>query len=410
MPILTDSALNMKLPKMYKVQQEFEAEEILDTEQVINQEINKPEIKKMIKNGQRIALAVGSRGIYNLDLIVKQVVTSLKNLGADPFIVPSMGSHGGATAEGQKEVLENYGITEDAMGVPIVSSMEVEQIGKTESGIPVFFDKNALQADLVIPIGRVKPHTDFKGTIESGICKMLAIGLGKHVGCSRLHQEGFDTFHKLIPEVAEVIIQKAPIGFGMAIVENAFDRTANITCIPSSRILSEEPALLDFAKRSMPKLLFKEIDVLIVEEIGKDISGAGMDPNITGRTTKGIIEGFDGPTIQRIVVLDLTENTHGNATGIGAAEFTTKKLADKLDFAATYTNCIASSNPEGARLPVVMDTEREALIAAIKCCNRIEMEHPKVVRIKNTLELKEIYVSEALLEFVNQSSKLKLIN
>ncbi|MEK3981593.1 lactate racemase domain-containing protein [Psychrobacillus sp. FSL K6-2836] len=409
MPILTDTALKMILPKMYKVQQEFEAEEITNIKQAVDTEINRAEIKKIVKTGQRIALAVGSRGIYNLDAIVKQTIISLKELGADPFIIPAMGSHGGATSEGQKQVLEDYGITEEAMGVSIISSMEVEQIGETESGIPVFLDKNALQADLIVPIGRIKPHTDFKGPIESGICKMLAIGLGKHEGCSRIHQEGFDTFHKVIPEIAQVIINRAPIGFGIAIVENAFDRTAKIKCMIASNILKEEPLLLEFAKASMPKLLFDEIDVLIVEEIGKDISGAGMDPNITGRTTKGIIEGFTGPTIQRIVVLDLTEHTHGNAAGIGAAEFITKSVMDKIDLVSTYTNCVASSNPEGARLPIVMDTEREALIAAIKCCNRIDIENPKIVRIKNTLDLSEIYVSEALVENVKHSTRLKII-
>jgi hypothetical protein len=409
MPILTDTALKMTLPTMYKVQQEFEAEEIADINQAVKAEINKAEIRGLIKTGQKIALAVGSRGIHNLDAIVRQTIVSLKGLGAEPFIIPSMGSHGGATAEGQKQVLADYGITEHAMGVSIVSSMEVEQIGETENGIPVFLDKNALQADLIVPIGRVKPHTDFKGPIESGICKMLAIGLGKHEGCSRLHQEGFDTFHKVIPEVAQVIIKQAPIGFGLAIVENAFDRTAKIKCMPAPRILEEEAQLLEYAKTSMPKLLFENIDVLIIEEIGKDISGAGMDPNITGRTTKGIIEGFDGPAIQRIIVLDLTEHTHGNAAGIGAAEFTTKKVMDKIDFTSTYTNCIASANPEGARLPIVMETEREALIAAIQCCNRIDINHPKIVRIKNTLDLSEIHVSEALMEYVGRSRRLNVM-
>ncbi len=410
MPILTDSALKISLPKMTKVMQTFDRIKIENIEEIIIQELRKEEIYKRVYPGQKIALAIGSRGIYQLDVIVKTLVNFLKDKGAKPFIVPSMGSHGGATAPGQLKVLESYGISEIKMGVPIISSMEVIEIGKTVDGIPVYFDKVAYEnADMVIPVARIKPHTDFKGEIESGICKMMAIGLGKHIGCSRLHQEGFDTFAKLIPEVAKIIIEKTKIGFGLGIIENAYDKTMTIQAIPSDKIIDEEKKLLTIAKRQMPSIMVPEIDVLIVEEIGKDISGAGMDPNIIGRTTKGKLDGFNGPKIQRIVVLGLSDATQGNACGIGLADFTTRKVADQINQVSTYANVIASANPEAGRIPISLDNEREAIIAAIKCCSRIDENNPKIVRIKNTLDLEIIEVSQNILTDLVNNERIRII-
>lgn len=409
MPILTAEALKRKLPAMYRVKQEFDAPTLDNIEELVCREMNKERIREVVKPGQRVAIAVGSRGIANLEKVVKTVGLCLKEWGARPFIVPAMGSHGGATAQGQKEVLEGYGINEASMEMPVLSSMDVVEIGRTSQGIPVFIDKIAYHADLIVPVARIKPHTDFKAEIESGLCKMLAIGLGKHVGCSRLHEEGFHRFHEVIPAVAEVVLNNAPIAFGMALVENAYDKTGQITAVPANVFLQEEPQLLKTAKALMPRIMLKDIDVLVVEQIGKDISGAGMDPNITGRTARGLIPGFDGPDIQRIVVLGLTENTHGNACGLGLAEFTVREVVQKIDYTSTYANVLASSNPDVGKIPVVLENEREAIIAAIQCCYGIDRHNPRIVRIKNTLHLEEILVSEALIPEVKENNRLKIM-
>jgi hypothetical protein len=409
MPILTESALTLTLPKMVKIRQKFDPAEILDIEGEVRRQLYKDEIKSVVKPGKKIALAVGSRGICNIARIVKTVADCLKEMGAEPFIVPAMGSHGGATAEGQREVLAGFGINEEAMGIPIKSSMEVVKIGETGEGVPVYMDKLAYESDMVVLIARVKPHTDFKGKVESGLCKMMAIGLGKHEGCSRIHQEGFENFHTVIPDVAEVFLKNAPIGFGVAIVENAYDKTAIIEAMPVKNIIEEDARLLVQAKKQMPRIMLPTVDVLIVEQIGKDITGAGMDPNIVGRTTKGKLPGFNGPDIQRIVVLGLSEATHGNACGLGLADFTVKDIIDKLDYTATYANVIASGNPEAGRLPVAMESEREAIIAAVKCCVRIDENNPRIVRIKDTLHMGEIYISENLLPEVAGNENIEIL-
>lgn len=410
MPILLEEDLKMQLPRMIKVRQKFKDEHILNIEQAIRQELKQDKIKSLIKPGQSIAVAVGSRGINHLSKIVKETVNYLKELGAFPFIVPAMGSHGGATADGQLEVLHGYGVTEQAMGVPIKSSMEVVLLGVTPNDIPVYVDKYALAADMVVLINRVKPHTGFRGPIESGICKMMAIGLGKHVGCSRLHQEERSIFSSALVSVAEVFLEKANFGFGLALVENAFDQTAFVKALVKDELLKEEQELLIKAKALLPALLLPKIDVLLVEQIGKNISGPGMDPNIIGRHSAfGEVAGYVGPTIERIVVLDLSKGTHGNATGIGTADFITKTAFDKIDFMATYANQIAARNPAGGRIPITMETEREALIAAIKCCRNIDENGPCIVRIKDTLHLSEIWLSENMLPFIAGNSLLEIM-
>lgn len=407
MPILTEDALNIKIPRLVKVNQKFNREKINNIEEAIMEQLLSIKKNKSIKPGSQVALLVGSRGINNLPKIVKQMGDQLKSFGAKPFIIPSMGSHGGGTAEGQIEVLKHLGIDEETMDMPIKSSMEVTMVGTTLEGVPVYVDNIALDTDLIIPIVRVKPHTDFKGKVESGICKMLAIGLGNHIGCSRLHQEGFDSFPKLIPEVAEIIINKVNIYYALTIIENALDETAHIELVQSKDILYREPILLEKAKELMPSLLLPKIDVLIIEKIGKDISGAGMDTNIIGRTAKGTMKGYKGPEIQRIVVLDLTTKTNGNATGLGLADFTTKKLFNKINYESTYANVIASSNPEGGRIPIICEDEKEALIAAIKCCSRVEPQNVKIVKIKNTLELGEVWVSENYSDYIEYNKRLE---
>ncbi|MGE5700956.1 MAG: lactate racemase domain-containing protein [Clostridia bacterium] len=399
----------MKLPRMAKIRQHFHGPRVEHIGEAVKQELSRDGIRQAVKPGERIALTVGSRGIANIAEIIRAVGVQLTAWGAKPFIVPAMGSHGGATAEGQLQVLREYGITEEAMNMPILSSMDVVQIAIIEPGIPIYIDRHAYEADGIIVIGRIKPHTDFKGPIESGLMKMLAIGLGKHKGASTLHAEGFDTFHELVPRAGQALLDNASVRFGLAILENAREETAELVAVPSAEIAATEAVLLARAKSYMPKLPAEQIDVLVVGEIGKDMSGAGMDPNITGRfATAGTVEG--APQVTRIVVLDLTEKTHGNAVGIGFADVTTRRCANKIDLAKTYANSITSTVLAGARIPVVMGSDREAIVTALMCCNRVQPENARIIWIHNTLELHEMYVSEASLDEVLASGSVELVS
>ena len=410
MPILLEEDLKVELPKMINIRQKFADTYIADVHEAVQAELMQHKLSGIIKPGMSVAITAGSRGINQIDVIIKTVVDFVKNQGAQPFIVPAMGSHGGATAQGQLEVLQNYNITPASMGVEIRSSMEVDVLGETPSGIPVYIDRNAHKADLIIPINRGKPHTGFRGPIESGVCKMMAIGLGKHVGCSRIHQMERSVFSKTITEVAEVFLSKANFGFGIGIVENTYDKPMIIKAMCKEELIIEEQKLLVIAKQMMPNLLLPKVDILVVEQIGKNISGAGMDPNIIGRhTALKEVEGYTGPNIERIVVLGLSEETHGNATGLGNVDFITRQVYDSIDFVATYANVIAARNPGGAKIPIVMDNEHEAMLAAVKCCRGIGADGPYIVRIKDTLHLGEIAVSANMLPIVQASDSLELL-
>ena len=391
---LPESVRNIKLPKMVKVTQEFDDDHLEDTAAAVR-ETAAPFAAEM-KTGSTAAVLVGSRGITDIDLLAKTVVEVLKEAGVKPFIIPAMGSHGGGTSEGQEEVLRGYGITEETMGVPINSSMETEIIGETDDGMEVHFSKPALEADYVVPIGRVKPHTDFTGFVESGLCKMLAIGGGKHNGCSRIHREGFPALEHTIPDSAKIIIERVDIPFGLAVIENAFEKTHTVEAVRGRDFLTREPELLKLAKSLMPRIKFDDIDILIVEQIGKDISGTGMDTNIIARDSFGPLPGAV-PRIQRIIIEDLTEGAHGNAIGFGMADFILRSALDKIDFNATYTNGIASGNTNGMKIPVIADTEEEAIRAALQTCIGIDINNPRIVKIKDTLHLSEIEVSENML-------------
>jgi hypothetical protein len=406
MPVLTEETLGLPLPSMLTARQVFEAPRLADAIGAVRTELNKPAIRQLLRPGQRIAVAVGSRGIHDIARLTRALIDGLKDAGAVPFIVPAMGSHGGATAEGQQRLLAGYGISAETMGVPLISSMETVMVGATAGGIPIHLSKDALAADLIVAIARIKPHTDFRGPVESGLCKMLAIGLGKHVGCSRLHREGVACFDTLIPDVAARIIDRAPVGFGLAIIENAYDETAHVEAVVASEFLTREPALLVEAKRLMPRILFSEIDVLVIKRIGKDVTGAGMDSNIVGRTTKGTLAEFSGPLIKRIVVLGLTEATAGNAIGIGLADFTVKDILARIDHQATDANCIASSDPEAGRIPIALTDEAEATRAALSCTPGVDLQRARIVRIENTLDLKWIEFSEPLLDEARREPRL----
>lgn len=411
MPLFPESAYQLELPKMHRVLQKFDTTQLENVEETVRAEMHKKEITSLVKPGMRIAMAVGSRGIQNLALIAKTVAEELQNMGAMPFIVPAMGSHGGGTAKGQTAVLEGYGITEEAIGIPVKSSLEVDEIGtvECESGtVQVVVDHYAAHADLIIPIGRVKPHTDFRGPIESGLCKMLTIGLGKFEGCTRLHHMGAIHFPTLLPVAAKLVIDKTPVGFGVAIIENSYDQTYHIEMVPADKIHDREPELLKIARSKMPKILVKEIDALIVQEMGKDISGAGMDPNIIGRAARGRLKDFDGPEIQRILVKSLTKDTHGNASGIGLADYVLKLCAETIDLGATYTNSVSCGNPEGGRIPIQVMDVKEGVLACLRSGVGVDLNAPKIVYIKNTLQLGEIWVSDALIEEVRRNPQLIL--
>lgn len=383
---------------MIKIRQEFDKNEIADVRQAVFDQFARPEIRACVHPGDRVAVGCGSRGIHGMAQIARATIDCLVELGARPFIVPAMGSHGGATSAGQRQVLESYGITEESMGVPIDDSMETVALGETETGIPIYFSKPAFEADWVLPINRVKLHTDFSGPIESGLVKMMTIGFGKEKGCNSLHRQGTTNFARIIPEAGRKVISCVDMRFGIAIVENAYDHTAVIEAVRKEELFDREPELLNISRSLFPRIPFEKVDVLVVENFGKDISGAGMDPNITGRSSVGPVENFNGPEIQRIVLCDLTEASHGNGVAMNVADFITRKFFDKLDLKAVYANGLACCNPAACQIPVIMDTEEEAIEAAIRSCRFIDYENPRVIRLRSTLAMDELWISEALLE------------
>lgn len=400
----------MSLPKMIKVKQIFEAPVVDSIPQTIANELENIEAKQVIKSGDEVAITAGSRGIAHIEQIIKAVCDELKKIGAKPFIVPAMGSHGGAVAEGQIEVLRHYGITEESMQVPIKSSMEVIKIGQTEDALPVFMDKNAYHADQVVLVGRIKPHTDFNGSIESGLMKMMAIGLGKQVGANMYHKAFFKYgFEQVIRSVAKVVLQSGKIAFGLGILENAYDQTAKISAVRPEELEMVEEKLQFESKKLMAHLPFDELDLLVVDEMGKDISGAGMDTNIIGRMMQNFEPEPEKPAILRIFVRDLTDNSYGNACGLGLADFTTTRLVKKIDFAATKANAITALAPQKCRIPLYYDTDLEAIQTAVNTIGLTEVENSRLVRIKNTLQLGEVLISESLLHIAEQRKDLQVI-
>lgn len=410
MPLLLEEDLKRPLPKMYRVRQSFNKEHLEDIEGTVAREFAKAEIRSQVKPGMRVALAVGSRGIRNLSRIVKCVVDQLLALEAEPFIVAAMGSHGGGTLEGQLEILHTYGITQEAMGIPVVANNDVELLGSTSRGIQVYFDKLCLeQADLVIPINRVKLHTDFVDTIQSGMCKMLVIGLGHHKGCTAIHKADFSYFGDTLREATRLILSRAKVGFGVAIMENAYDQTLLVEAVPAEKMLEREAELVMLSRKNMPILMIPDIDVLVVEQIGKDISGNGYDPNILGKSF--LLKEFvlPVPKIGRMVVLDVSPASHGSAVGIGIFDVTTRKLFDQLNMEAMYANDIALGCLDDCKIPLVAADEEEAIRVAVKVLQDNDPEKLKIVRIRDTLHMEEIQVSEDLLDVVKADPRLELL-
>jgi len=389
------------IPRFRKARQKFSGDRIRDIPGAVREALCEPGRLNKIRPGMRVALAVGSRGIANLQAMVSTLVLCLKEAGAEPFIVPAMGSHGGATAAGQEEMLATFGITEEACGAPVRSSMEVERIGETtamdngiEVTIPVYMDALALAADAVIPVVRVKPHTAFRGLVESGICKMLVIGLGKHLGALAYHRYGFGTFAEVIPKVAEHVLQRINVPFSLAAIENAFHETAYIEAVPGEATLEREPELLGKAFSLLGKIFFDRLDLLIVEEIGKNFSGDGADPNITGSYATPYAG--QGLHAESRVILRLSKETHGNALGLGMADFTTVRAMLQMDPVVTYTNSMTSRVSCVAKVPLVMPDDELAIRAGIYNSTSVTADNPRIVKIASTNDLEIIDISEAL--------------
>ena len=391
---------DIPIPRMFHAKQVFPADRITAEEipGVVERELSQEAFASKIRPGMRIAITAGSRGIRNVDIITKAIVDFVKKQGAEPFIVPAMGSHGGATAEGQLEILESYNITPERMGCPIKSSMEVVELGVSSRGKPVYMDKNAFESDGVIVSCRLKPHNAFRGKVESGPCKMMTVGLGKQKGASLVHSDGMNHIAENIPTMAEVVIQSGKILFAIPCLENAYDETMKLEAILPENILTREPELLQLAFQNMPSLLVKACDVLVVDEIGKNYSGTGVDPNITGTFSTPYASG--GIAVQRTAFLNLSEASHGNALGTGLASVITAKIFDEMDIEKMYPNCITSTVLASARIPCVVANDKEAIQICIRTCNEIEMEKARVVRIPNSLHIGQIMLSEAYYEDV----------
>ena len=393
---------DVSIPKMFRARQSFPDLCIKkqDIPAVIFAELSKPEIEKMIKADMRIAITAGSRGIANVDSITKAIVDFVKSKGAQPFIVPAMGSHGGATAEGQLEILAEYHITEETMGCSIDARMDTVFLGNSELGKPVYIAKAAYEADGIILSCRLKPHNAFRGPYESGPCKMMVVGLGKQKGAESVHGDGMGKIAENLPANAKVILQKAPILCAIPCMENAYDQTCKIEAIHREQIMVREPELLRYAFSNMPSILVGEGDVLIVDEIGKNYSGTGVDPNITGTFSTEYAKG--GVQVQRTCMLDLTACSHGNGLGVGLASVITKRLFEKLDTEKMYPNCLTSTVLKSAVIPIVVASDKEAIQLCIRTLNNADKENARIIRIPNSLHVGQIMLSEAYYEDVKQ--------
>lgn len=390
----------MAYPRMLRVRQQFERPRVENVPAAVRAALDTLDLGRTIRPGQTVALTAGSRGIAAIPAVLRATADYLKRLGARPFVVPAMGSHGGGTAEGQRKILDSYGITEEAVGAPVRASMDVVAVGTTPEGWPVVLDRHAAGADHIGVVARVKPHTGYHGPVESGLLKMMMIGLGKHAGALEYHRILLDhPFDRVVRSVARTLAAHAPVAFGLALVENAYEETARIEGVPPAELEPREEELLALAKRLLARLPLRQADLLVIDEIGKNISGSGMDTNVVGR--KRAFRGQatdDQPQMRLIFVRGLSATTHGNAAGIGLADFTTTRLVRTMNYRATVINCLTAGYPEGAFLPVHFETDREVLDAALAIIGTRRPEEARILHIRNTLHLEEVEVSEPCLE------------
>ena len=407
MNIFDDLLSGIPIPPLTRVRQHFPRPRLDNVAETVRRELNKPGLLDRIRPGDSVAVTAGSRGIANLTLILREIADLLKLAGASPFVVPAMGSHGGATANGQIGVLAGLGITPETVGMPIQASMEVVNLADAGEP-PAYFSQTAFDADHVIVVGRIKPHTSFRGPYESGIAKMITIGLGKQRGADLCHQLGLARMSERIEKIARIALGKTKILCGVAILENAYDETCRIVSLTAGEILEAEPALLIEARNNMPQIYLNHNDVLIVDEIGKNISGTGMDPNIIGRYTTPLLPDTD--RFQRIAVLGLSRETKGNFYGLGLADICTRHLYEKINFAETYPNSLTSRVIRSVTIPMVMNNDRQAIQGAIQTCIHVDARNVRMIRIKNTLQLEEIWISPALIPEARRHPNLEVLD
>lgn len=394
------------IPRFVPVRYEMDADHIGDIPAAVHEQLQRPGTLDRIREGDSVCITASSREVANQAVLLKALADEIKTRGAHPFVIPAMGSHAGASAEGQEAFLKNYGITEETIGCPVRSSMETDVIATSEDGLEIHIDRYANEADFIVVFGRIKAHTDFRGAVESGICKMLVIGMGKQHGAYQCHALGFKNMARNVYGFASKILEKKQNLFAFGTIENAFHDTCRVAAIPHECILEEEPALLEYAKSRMGHIPFEKADVLYVDEAGKDISGAGMDPNVTGRSP---VLGVSAPFFERIAVFQLTPVSHGNFAGVGNADVTTQRLFDQISFEQTYPNGITSAEPLSVKIPVVMNCDKTAMQFAIRTSADIDRKTgPKIVWIKNTLKLETFYISEALLKEAGRNPAIQV--
>lgn len=394
MSVVNDIIKDIPLPNMVKVRQEFDRTRLENVAAEVRKCLERREILGNLRPGMTVAVAVGSRGISNHALIVRETVRFLRDHGARPFIVSSMGSHGGATAEGQRAILEGYGIREEYCGCPVKAGTDCALIGYTGDGSPVYIDRYAAEADGIVLVNRIKPHTAFRGPYESGLMKMMAIGLGKQKGAETCHAAGFENMVENIPRFAAAVLKNCNILAGIAILENAYDETREVIALAADEIPEQEPELLERAKRYMPRILVDHVDLLVVGQIGKNFSGDGMDPNIAGTFATKCASG--GLNTKRVAVLDISDESHGNGVGFGMADVSTRRAYEKFDFEMSYPNALTCLVSQVVKVPMIFDSDQLCLKAGIKLCAGIEHRNARVVYIHNTLKLGEIYISANL--------------
>jgi hypothetical protein len=395
-PRATKDLPAMTFPPLARVRQSIPQPRVDDVPGTVRRLIKGSRLRERVKPGGTIAVGIGSRGVNAIDIVARAIVDTLREMEYRPFIVAAMGSHGGATADGQRELLAGYGVTAETMGVPVKTDMDTVVLGTNPVGLPIYFDKNAYEADGIILANRVKPHTDFHATHESGVLKMLVIGLGKRDGASQVHKLGVRGLREVLPAVGRFLVKNTRFALGLAIVENAEDVPAEIAALEPETIFDREPELLDRARGLMGRLPFDQIDLLVVGELGKNYSGAGMDPNVIGRLFVETQPDFDRPVVTRLVVLDVSDESHGNIVGIGFADLTTDRLVAKMDAQSFRINTLTSCCLQRSRIPLSLPTDREVIEAALDTCWRIDPAEARVVVIPNTLELKTLWVSSPL--------------
>lgn len=401
---------NRAFPLVAQVRQIVEHPPVSDPPAEVARAIRHSRIRERIPDGGSVAVTVGSRGIVGIDRIVRAAVHALRDLGLSPFVVAAMGSHGGGTADGQRALLAEFGVTEHTVGCPIRSDMDTLILGTNSFGLPIHFDRNAFDAHGILLLNRIKPHTSFTGQYESGLLKMLTIGLGKQQGAAQVHKLGLPGLRTLLPEVGAFLLKRTPVALGIALLENAEEQTALVAPVEPEELLDEEPKLLELARRMMGRLPFDQIDVLLVGELGKNYSGTGLDPNVVGRQRVETMPDLPRPVVTRLAVLDLSPETRGNALGIGLADLTTQRLVNAIDPKPMILNSTTSNFLTRARVPLALPTDHELLATCLDTCWRIDWNEARLVLIPNTLELATLYVSQPLADEVQRNPSLRFVS